>query len=267
MYFHTDCQNITSFNNYLTLYLRSKLLQINVQDGNFADLGGLDPSLSWSASTTSGDVEIEYGIEAAARPTSDIASLPKNIWGKASTSLNGWGVSARAQFEGTDFTKAAVEIDASNEEADLDIHLEASAGDGFSVSKVSAIKGIDSDGARITVNPRYNVQTEESDIILSYSKDGTDVEITASQDAQSVTLSRQIDDDNRVAPTLASNGDVSLAWERSLGNDNSITTTLKPDDCIDIEWKDAAWTASINMPLDGTDITGTNVSIKREVSF
>mmetsp|Transcript_15929 Transcript_15929/g.30051 ORF Transcript_15929/g.30051 Transcript_15929/m.30051 type:complete len:264 (-) Transcript_15929:133-924(-) len=242
-------------------------LTFNVRDGNFADLGGLDPSLSWSASTSSGDVDIEYGIEAAARPTSDIASLPKNIWGKASTKLNGWGVSARAQFEGTDFTRAAVEIDASNDEADLDIHLEASAGDGFSVKTVSAVKGIDSDGARITINPRYNVETEESDVVVNYSKDGTDISLTASQDSQSITISRQLDDENKISPTLKSNGDVSLAWERSLGDDNRITTTLTPDESIDVEWKDAAWTASINMPLDGTDIKGTNVSIKREVSF
>lgn len=242
-------------------------LTINVQDGNFADIGGLDPSLSWSASTSSGDVDLEYGIEASAKPTTDIASLPKSVWGKASTSLNGWGVSARAEFEGTDFTKADVEVEASNADADLDITLTASAGDGFSVQTVSAVKGIDSDGARITVNPRYNVETEDSDVVLTYSKDGTDVEVSASQDEQSITLSRQVDDENRVAPTLASNGDVSVAWERSLGDDNSITTTVKPDDSIDVEWKDAAWTANINMPLDGTDITGTNVSIKREVAF
>mmetsp|Transcript_1677 Transcript_1677/g.2213 ORF Transcript_1677/g.2213 Transcript_1677/m.2213 type:complete len:264 (+) Transcript_1677:66-857(+) len=242
-------------------------LTINIQDGNFADLGGLDPSLSWSASTSSGDVDIEYGFEAAARPTSDIASLPKNVWGKASTNLNGWGVSARAEFTGTDFTNAAVDIDASNDDADLDIHLEANAGDGFSVNKVEATKRINSDGADISVNPRYNVATEETDVILSYSKDGTSVEVTASQDAQSVTLSRQIDDDNRVAPTLASSGDISLEWERSLGDDNSITATLKPNDSLDLEWKDDAWTANINLPIDGTDITGTNVSVKREVSF
>jgi len=242
-------------------------LTINVQDGNFADLGGLDPSLSWSASTTSGDINIDYGIEAAARPTSDLASLPKNIWGKASTNMNGWGVSARAEFKGTDFSSAAVDIDASNADADLDIHLQATAGDGFAVKKISATKGIDSDGARITIKPTYDLETEETDVVLSYSKDGTDIEISATQDSQSVTLSRQIDDDNRVAPTLASNGDIKIEWERALGDSNSITTTLTPNESVDIEWKDADWTASINMPLDGTDITGTNVSIKREVSF
>lgn len=242
-------------------------LTINVQDGSFADIGGLDPTVSWSASTSSGDVDIEYGIEAEARPTSDLASLPKSIWGKASTNVSGWGVSARAQFAGTDFSSADVDIDASNEEADLDVKVEASAGDGFSVKTISAIKGIDSDGARITVSPKYNVESEETDVTVTYSKDGTDIEVNANQDEQSVTLSRQVDDENRIAPTITSAGDLSVAWEHSLGDDNSITTTLTPDESIDLEWKDADWTASINMPLDGTDVTGTNVSIKREVSF
>lgn len=241
--------------------------QINVQDGNYADLGGLDPSLAWSASSSSGDIDIEYGIEASARPTTDIASLPKNVWGKASTNLNGWGVSARAEFAGTDFSNAEVEIDANNADADLDIHLEASAGNGFNVNRVEATKRINADGADISINPRYNVGTEETDVVLAYSKDGTSVEVTASGDSQSVTLSRQLDDDNRIAPTLASNGDLSVEWERSLGDDNSLTATLKPNESLNLEWKDASWTANIDLGLDGTDVTGTNVSVKREVSF
>lgn len=248
-------------------YANRPSLSINVQDGSFADVGGLDPSLSWCSSTAAGDINLDYGVEAAARPTTDLASLPKQIWGKASGRVSGWGVSARAEFQGTDFTSADVDIDASNDDLDLDVNLKASAGDGFSVNSISAVKGLDVDGARVTVNPRYDVAKEESDVVLSYKKAGTELELTASQDAQSLKLSRQLDDDNRVAPTLASSGDVSLEWERSLGDDNSITTTFKPDDSINVEWNDSSWTANINMPLDGTDITGTNVSIKREVNF
>eukprot|EP00560_Eucampia_antarctica_P005845 CAMPEP_0197840036 /NCGR_PEP_ID=MMETSP1437-20131217/45373_1 /TAXON_ID=49252 ORGANISM="Eucampia antarctica, Strain CCMP1452" /NCGR_SAMPLE_ID=MMETSP1437 /ASSEMBLY_ACC=CAM_ASM_001096 /LENGTH=295 /DNA_ID=CAMNT_0043449583 /DNA_START=58 /DNA_END=945 /DNA_ORIENTATION=+ len=274
-------------------------LSINVQDGKFDDLEGLDPTLTWSDSTAAGDFNIEYGIEAAAKPTSDLASLPKKIWGKLSTDGSGWGVSARADFDGVEFSKAdieidatndeadidihieasasqgfsvnkveaTIEIDATNDEADIDIHIEASASEGFSVNKVEATKSLDSDGATITINPRYDVDTEEADIVVAYSKDDTSVEITASQDAQSVTFSQQIDDDNRVSPTLASSGDISLEWERSLGDGNSLTATLKPNESIDVEWEDDSWTANINIPIDGTDVTGTNVSIKREVNF
>ena len=36
---------------------------------------------------------------------------------------------------------------------------------------------------------------------------------------------------------------------------------------VDMEWKDSAWTANINMPIDGNSISGANVSVKREVNF
>merc|ERR1711862_877866 len=87
------------------------------------------------------------------------------------------------------------------------------------------------------------------DVVIGYTADKTSVEVTASRDAQSVTVSQQLDDDNRVAPTLASGGAISVEWERSLGDDKSVTTTLKPDESIDVEWKDDAWTANINMLL------------------
>jgi len=242
-------------------------LSISVRDGSFDGLDGLDPTLKWSNSAASGDIAIEYGIESSVRPTSDIASLPRNVWGKASTDVSGWGVTARAEVDAQARDSADIEIDADNADADLSVSLTASAGDGFSVKTIEATKGIDSDGARITVNPRYNVETEEADVVVSYANGDTDVKLTASADRQEVTFSQQIDDDNRVAPTLSSSGDLSVEWERRLADDSSLTATLKPNDSIDVEWKDAAWTANVNMPIDGTDINGANVSIKRDVNF
>ena len=211
-------------------------------------------------------MDLEYGLEADARVT-DLASLPKNIWGKASTKVAGWGVSARAEFAGTDFRQANVDLDTSNKDADLSVNIAASAGRGFKVNKVQAIKGMEVDGAHVTVNPRYNLDTNVADVVVAFSKDGTDVELTASQGNQSVKISRQVDSENRLTPTIASSGAVSLEWERSLGNGNSLTTTVKPNESVDLQWKDAGWTANINMPLDGANIAGTNVSIKRELSF
>lgn len=240
-------------------------LSISVADGNFADLGGLEPTLSWAAEGKAGDLDIAYGVEADARPTTDLSSMPKSVWGKASGDIGAWGVSARAEFQGTDFSAADIEIDAVND--DLSVHVDARSDGDFSVSKVEATKSFDNDGAAVTVTPRYDVGSGSSDVVVSYVKDDTAVEITASQEDQSITISKQIDDSNRVAPTLASNGDFSVEWERSLGDDNSLTTTLKPNESIDVEWNDGAWEASINMPLDGTSISGANVSVKRDVNF
>lgn len=240
-------------------------LSISVSDGNFADLGGLEPTLSWSADGKAGDLDISYGIEADARPTADLASLPKTIWGKASGELGAWGVTAKAEFQGTDFSAADIEIDAVND--DLSLHVDARSDGEFSVSKIEATKSFDSNDAAVTVTPRYDVASGSSDVVVTYEKDDTTVEITASQDEQSITVSKQIDDENRVAPTIASGGDFKVEWERSLGGDNTLTTTLTPNDSIGLEWNDGAWEASIDLPLDGTAITGANVSIKRDVKF
>jgi hypothetical protein len=244
-------------------------LSIQVKDGKYADLDGLEPSISWGGSSQQGDLNVEYGVDLAARATSDIGSLPKSIWGKVSRSFGGWATSARAEVTKGRLDEADIEVEASNAENDLDVKLFASAGkgNGFSVSRVEATKGFDSNGARITVNPRYNVNSEDGDVIIGYAKDDTEVELTASKDDQSVKVSQRIDDSNRIAPTVSRSGKIAVEWERKLGEDSTVTTTVKPNDAVDVEWKDNAWTANINVPIDGTSVGGTNVSIKREVTF
>jgi hypothetical protein len=242
-------------------------LQISVRDGNFDGIEGLDPTLSWENSARSGDMDISYGIEASARPTSDIASLPRKIWGKARTDISGWGVSARADINPQDLDQADVEINADNSDNDLSLNLVARAGKDFAVRRIEATKGLDANGARVTVTPRLNLENDERDVVINYSNDNTDVKLTASADAQQVRISQRIDADNRVAPTINSNGDLSVEWERRLGDDSSLTATLKPNDSLDVEWKDDAWTANVNMPINGASINGANVSIKRDVHF
>jgi SH3-like domain-containing protein len=144
-------------------------------------------------------------------------------------------------------------------------------------------------GARVSVNPRYNVADGQADVVINWANDDTNVELTASADNQEVvvnhsmdktsikltasadnqevTISQQVDDNNRVSPTVSRNGDISVEWERTLSDDSSLTATLRPNDSLDVEWKDADWTANVNMPIDGANISGANVSIKRDVSF
>jgi len=259
-------------------------IKVTLQAGSFAGLDGLDPTINWSGEGSSGDVDLEYGIDLAARPTSDIASLPKKIWGKATADIGGWTTTASADVEGTDFAGADYEVDAEN--GDLSVKLSASAS---GVHKIEATKGFDSEDAKVSVNPRYNLDTEEGDVVINYDAGDTSVELTASASAQTVkiehtsgdtnievnasaeeqslTISQQLDDDNRIAPTIDSNGDISVEWERSLGDDNSLTATIKPNDSVDLEWTDAEWTANINLPIDGTSVTSANVGIKRDLSF
>lgn len=261
----------------------SPSLSISVQDGSYGGLDGLDPSLSWSSSSSSGDVELEYGVDMKASSL-NIASLPKKVWGKASLDLGGWATSVRADADASDLGNADLTIDSVNGDTSLKMFASAAG-----VRGIEATKTFDSDGASVSVNPRYNLETEEADVVIGYDAGDTSVELTASADSQSVvighsmgdtslsltasadaqslTLSQKIDDANTVSPTFGSDGSMSVAWERSLGDGNSLTTTLTPNESVDMEWKDAAWTANINLGLDGASVSGANVSVKRDVNF
>jgi len=103
-------------------------LSVQVRDGSFAGLDGLDPSVSWSGSSSSEDMDLSYGIDAAVRPTDDITSLPKSIWGKATKTFGSWTASVRGEVEGTDLQSATFEVNAENADDDLSVKLTASAG-------------------------------------------------------------------------------------------------------------------------------------------
>jgi hypothetical protein len=246
-----------------SVYAGRPQLSISVRDGNFEGLDGLDPIVAWESSTEAGDIDLSYGVKAAVRPTRDLASLPRGIWGKAKADVSGWGVAARAELDGQDFSRADLEVDAGNEDVDLTMKLTANAGKDFSVRAFEATKGFEQgNGNRLTVTPRVDLENDERDVVLNYGNDKTSFKLTASADAQELTVSQQIDENNRLAPTLSSQGDISLEWERRLSDDSSLTANLRPNESLDVEWKDAAWTANINMPITGSSLSGANVSIK-----
>lgn len=215
-------------------------------------------------------MEVDGGIELdASLSNSDLSKLPKSFWAKATTEVSNWGVSARAEVDAQTRDSADIEFDANNTDDDLSVFLSATASsDGFKVKTVEATKGIDSeDGARITVNPRYDFETDESDVVVLYEKGDTAFKISATADNQEVTISQQIDSNNRIAPTLSSGGALSVEWERTLSDDSSITAILKPNEGVDIEWTDGAWTTNLELPMKGNQISSAKVGISRDIDF
>ena len=246
--------------------------------------------MSWEGATSAGDFDLSYGLTASAKPTSDISTLPRTFWGKASTKLHGWGVSARADIDAQDLSGADLQIDASNDEYDAAVRVMAST---KGIRSIQATKGFDvevEEQAHVTVTPRLDVEHgNKPDVEIKYDSDSTHVRLiasadnqeiavarqiddtniclTASAEDQAITITQQIDDQNRLSPTISRSGDVSLEWERLISDQSSVTAKLNPGDSLDLEWRDQEWTANINMPIDGTSIQGSNVSIKRDVNF
>eukprot|EP00546_Thalassionema_frauenfeldii_P006321 CAMPEP_0178924904 /NCGR_PEP_ID=MMETSP0786-20121207/17591_1 /TAXON_ID=186022 /ORGANISM="Thalassionema frauenfeldii, Strain CCMP 1798" /LENGTH=283 /DNA_ID=CAMNT_0020599677 /DNA_START=157 /DNA_END=1005 /DNA_ORIENTATION=- len=260
-------------------------LSISIRDGSFrGGLDDFDPTFHWTGASRIKDVDLSYGIISAARLTANFTSIPRNIWAKASTSISGWGLTAKAYIDCQNYNNADFEIIAGNKNNKLRMKMLADAAvKNFHVRSMEVTKRLDLLGARLSLTPKIDLDRNDRSAIIKYSNGDSDIKISASANVQEVeishhtafsdvklvasvngqemTVSKQIDDKNRVAPTINSNGDVSVEWERSLEDGSSLTTTFRPNDSVDIEWKDDAWTGNVNMALDGNRITGTNISV------
>ncbi|KAL7535739.1 hypothetical protein ACHAXR_006698 [Thalassiosira sp. AJA248-18] len=249
-------------------------LSITIRDGNFTDMNGLDPTITWENSALlSNDVALQYGIDLSAR-TTNLASLPRRIWGRASRIFSDrYALSTRFEIDVQAMDRVDFEIDGEDEDNDLKMRMIGSTGAGLKQLKTARVafmeftKGFDNDGNRVTVNPRYNVNYRHSDVVVTYDADDTLIKVTASKDDQEVTISQKLNDENMISPTIGRDGSLSLAWDRKLGEDNSIRTTLNPNRSVDVEWRDAAWTANVNFPMDENDLRGATVHIKRDIKF
>jgi hypothetical protein len=94
-------------------------------------------------------------LESSVCPTAPIASLPRNVWGKATINAGSWGVSLCGKVDAKERSSTGLELDVDNQAADLTLRLTASAGSGFNVRGVGeATKGLNIDGAHVTISPR-----------------------------------------------------------------------------------------------------------------
>jgi hypothetical protein len=238
-------------NSFILLSSSSK---ISVTDGNFDGVDGLDPTLSWSGSSSAGDIDLDYGIESAVRPTTDLASLPRKVFGTLKTNVAGWGITAGAD---RDMATGAtdIEINADNADADLSVKVLASADGG--VDSISATKGFDVDGNRVTINPRYSLANEDADVVVTYNGGDTNVELTASADSQEVVVTHDMGDtniqltaskdsqevvldhtmDNTNIKLTASADNQEVTISQQVDDNNKISPTLNRNGDISVQWE------------------------------
>lgn len=178
-------------------------------------------------------------------------------------------MNAKADISDRDYTSANVVVELENVKADLSVKASATAGSTNSLQRLSLTKGFSVPGqARMTVNPRYDIPSKTGDITVGYGNRLTAVEVNGSLTEQSVKLSQQLDSKNRIAPSFAvQSRKLAIEWERDLGSGNTLTTTLRPNESLDVNWKDGEWEANIEVPIEGKNVNGPNVSIKRDVTF
>ncbi|KAL3811793.1 hypothetical protein ACHAXA_000914 [Cyclostephanos tholiformis] len=283
---------------------RRPQLSITIRDGNFTDIDGLDPTITWQNSAL---LSNDYGIDLSAR-TTNLASLPRRVWGRASrVFLDRYALSTRLELDFECPDRLDFEIDGEDADNDLRMRIVGYASNPASsstsswssssssstprggddgrwgggrtssrnyhdhrtprISYAEFTKGYDNAGNRVTVNPRYDFDRNRGDVVVTYDADDTLIRVTASRHDQIVTISQKLNDDNVISPTIGRDGSLSLAWDRKIGDDMSVRTTLNPNRSVDVEWRDAAWTANVNFPMDDNDLRGATVHIKRDIKF
>jgi hypothetical protein len=164
-------------------------------------------------------MDLEYGIEADARPTTDLASLPRKVFGTLKTNVAGWGVSAGAN---KDMSSGAtdIEVSADNSDADLSLKVVATADGG--VDSISATKGLDLDGGSLTITPTYSMASEDADVVVTYDTGDTNVALTASADAQEVVVKHDMGDTS--VQLTASKDAQEIVLDHTMGDTNVVLT-------------------------------------------
>lgn len=170
----------------------------------------------------------------------------------------------------------ALEFEAENGDADLNLRVVASAGGG--VERVEATKGLDLNGARVTVNPRYDMAKEEADVVVGWDNgdtnvqltasadnqevnikhhmEDTNVEVTASRDNQQVVIDHQMDKTNIKLTASADNQEITVSQQ--LDDNNRIAPTINRNGDFSVEWErslgdDSSLTAKLK-PNDSLNV-------------
>lgn len=125
-------------------------------------------------------------------------------------------------------------------------------------------KGFNALGGRFSVNPRYNIQSSDADVILGYDADKTSVTVEASASSQKLTVAQQVAEGHRITPSVTSKGDVSLAWRKSLDGGDAVTTTVNSDGKMSLKWEDGPWTAIFATSVDNSAV---DVKVNRKLNF
>mmetsp|Transcript_5502 Transcript_5502/g.10477 ORF Transcript_5502/g.10477 Transcript_5502/m.10477 type:complete len:273 (-) Transcript_5502:2436-3254(-) len=241
-----------------------------VHDGDDAAVGpfeGLEPIASWGASASALGFDFEAGATSSIKPTLDVLSLPKSIWGKMRRQAGGWTVSTKAVASLDGSNTVGLNVAADHDEWDTSIEISSTSNSSRGSQRVQVCKGFEVLGGRLSVNPRYNIQSSNGDVILGYDTGSTAVTIEASPSKQTLMLSQELPRGNLIAPSVTSNGDFAVAWKKSLPQGNSVTTTLKVNDSISVRWEDGPWTATMVSPMDGFKTGDINIKVNRKLNL
>lgn len=191
----------------------------------------------------------------------DTGEMPFTVWGKVKSTLMGWNVAARVSADSTNINKLGLDVQASGGPVGTGIQVTGSADADALTAKIASVKlsqSVQALGGSLTVEPGYNLNAEKANVKVVYGIDGTAVVVNADATTQMVTVLQQLGDNNRIAPSITSDGDVTLEYRRAIQT-GSLTATLKPKDSVNLRWADGKWMVNVNAPIEGVGINAEGI--------
>lgn len=246
-------------------------VSVNIQDGKFVDIVGLDEPFTYSlkGKTAGMDTELGVSVDVEFKTASlDGVSLPYSFWGTLGRKIGGWNLNARADVDVEDFPLTDLSVSASNEEWDTSMKVLAT---NENLNNVELRQGFSIfGGGKVMINPSYDMKCSKGECQIGYSSSDSSTGITVKTGSEEtkLTVSQKVTNTNRVSPSITSDGKFSLQWQKYLSSSgDSVTTTIAPSDSISLKWNDGPWTANFKTPLSGFKIGEIDVGISRKVPF
>jgi len=236
-------------------------LSITIRDGNFTSnnggmMDGLDPTITWQNSALLHDDEIAltYGIDLSAR-TTNLASLPRRIWGRASRRVRITGadrevaISTRVQLDFDTPDTLDFEFDGEDDESDVRVRI-------MGRTSTAALSSVIGGNTHHLMGERTSKRTSGSNKLKSAIRNILPtidhVEITKGYDnnGNRITINPRYnipynyadviltyDADDTVIKVIAGASDQSVTISQKLNDDNIISPTINArDGSLSLAW-------------------------------
>ena len=240
-------------------------LSITIRDGNFTSnsgmMDGLDPTMTWqnSALLNNDEIALTYGIDLSAR-TTNLASLPRRIWGRASRRVPITGdrevaISTRVRLDFDAPDVLDFEFDGEDDESDVRVRI---LGRTSTAALSSVIGGNNKHFMRERTSGKRSASTSSSsngkfksairnilptidhvEITKGYDNNGNRITINPRYDIPHnyADVILTYDADDTVIKVIASAIDQSVTISQKLNDDNIISPTINArDGSLSMAW-------------------------------
>eukprot|EP00542_Grammatophora_oceanica_P011993 CAMPEP_0194027200 /NCGR_PEP_ID=MMETSP0009_2-20130614/1382_1 /TAXON_ID=210454 /ORGANISM="Grammatophora oceanica, Strain CCMP 410" /LENGTH=277 /DNA_ID=CAMNT_0038666169 /DNA_START=39 /DNA_END=872 /DNA_ORIENTATION=- len=249
-------------------------ITIDVANGKYASLGGIQPTLSWKTAGSTdefgGTLDYEAGLNVVVE---DLNKLPYNVWGRVKRSLGrgfNLGIAAKASSP-SNFEDLSLDVTITGDDATL---LQVT-GQAFTSGVTNPVEKIQFHralpvvgGGKLIVNPKYNFRTKDKDLFVYYApSDGTRVGVETA--AKKLTVSQTFPDKAlTVKPSITPSRDFAVDVTKKFEKAGTTTISYKPATSVNLKWQDGPWVANLHAPMKShLSFDGCDVSFKRKVDI